>query len=124
MPPIARLAAISLDCSDSTHLADFYRSLLGLETYFESEGFVALQGGGVLLTMQQVADHQVAQWPSGGVPKQMHLELAVSDLDEAESAALAIGATKASIQPAPDTWRVLIDPAGHPFCVTTLLPPS
>jgi hypothetical protein len=40
-------------------------------------------------------DHQNAQWPSGSVPKQMHLELAVADLDEAEAAARAIGATKA-----------------------------
>lgn len=23
---------------------------------------------------------------------------------------------------AADQWRVLIDPAGHPFCITTLLP--
>ena len=122
MTPIARLAAVSLDCTDPPHLADFYRSLLGLETYFESDGFIALKGAGVLMTMQKVEDHQFAQWPNGSVPKQMHLELAVADLDEAEAAALAIGATKASTQPSPDAWRVLFDPAGHPFCVTTLIP--
>jgi hypothetical protein len=56
-------------------------------------------------------------------PKQLHLELAVGDLDEAEAAALAaIGATKAQTQPSPELWRVLIDPAGHPFCITTLIP--
>jgi hypothetical protein len=26
------------------------------------------------------------------------------------------------VQPSPDRWRVLIDPAGHPFCLTTLIP--
>jgi Glyoxalase-like domain len=34
----------------------------------------------------------------------------------------AIGASKASVQPSPESWRVLLDPAGHPFCVTTLIP--
>ncbi|MEU7863688.1 VOC family protein [Nonomuraea sp. NPDC049141] len=40
----------------------------------------------------------------------------------AERLALAAGATKATDQPNPDRWRVLLDPAGHPFCVTTLIP--
>ena len=122
MEPIARLAAITLDCSDTVPLADFYRSLLGLETMFESDGFIALKGGPVLLTMHRVENHQAPEWPDGSVPKQLHLELAVTDLDAAESSALALGATKAATQPNPDGWRVLIDPAGHPFCVTTLIP--
>ncbi|MGZ4735335.1 MAG: hypothetical protein ACXV8R_07005 [Acidimicrobiia bacterium] len=25
-------------------------------------------------------------------------------------------------QPSPELWRVLVDPAGHPFCITTLIP--
>jgi hypothetical protein len=25
---------------------------------------------------------------------------------------------------APESWRVLIDPAGHPFCITNLIPES
>ncbi len=122
MAPIARLAAVSLDCSDASALAEFYRRLLNLETLFESDGFIALQGAGILMTMQQVDDHLVPSWPDTTVPKQIHLELAVDDLDDAEAAALAIGARKADRQPSPETWRVLIDPAGHPFCVTTLIP--
>jgi hypothetical protein len=50
------------------------------------------------------------------------LDLAVDDLDESEGRALAIGAVKADAQPNPDLWRVLVDPAGHPFCITTLIP--
>jgi catechol-2,3-dioxygenase len=116
------LAAVSLDSSDPAGLADFYRQLLDLELYFESEDFVALKGAGVLLTTQRVADHVPPEWPSGSVPKQIHLELAVEDLESAESAALGLGATRAGEQPNPDHWRVLIDPAGHPFCITTLIP--
>lgn len=121
MAAIAKLGAISLDTSDMATLSTFYRELLDLEVLFESDTFTALKGGPVLLTVQRVDDHQPPVWP-GGLPKQMHLELSVTDLDEAEAKTLAIGATKADTQPNPDIWRVLIDPAGHPFCITTLIP--
>jgi len=39
----------------------------------------------------------------------------VDDLDKAEEQALALGATKPDSQPTPERWRVLLDPAGHPF---------
>jgi Glyoxalase-like domain len=122
MVAIARLAAVSLDSNDPPALAAFYRELLDLEVMFETEDFVALKGAGILLTMQRVADHRPPDWPEGEVPKQLHLELAVTDLDGAEAEAVALGAVKADHQSAPDTWRVLIDPAGHPFCITTLIP--
>nr|WP_245662650.1 VOC family protein [Nocardia vermiculata] len=48
----------------------------------------------------------------------MHLDLFVDDLDIAERAAIDCGASKAEFQSAPDRWRVLIDPSGHPFCLT------
>jgi hypothetical protein len=124
MPAIARLAAISLDTPDPAGLARFYQQLLDLEMTFATENFVALRGARVLLTVQRVDDHLRAEWPTGTVPKQIHLELAVDDLDVAEQQAVAIGAVKAVVQPSPDGWRVLIDPAGHPFCITTLIPPD
>jgi hypothetical protein len=30
---------------------------------------------------------------------------------------IRLGALKADAQPSPDEFRVLIDPAGHPFCL-------
>jgi catechol 2,3-dioxygenase-like lactoylglutathione lyase family enzyme len=124
MTPIARLGAVSLDTPDVAGLSAFYRELLGLEVLFESDTFIALKGASVLLTVQRVDvdDHQPASWPSGPVPKQLHLELAVDDLDVAEAAAVGLGAAKADVQPSPESWRVLIDPAGHPFCITILIP--
>ena len=119
---IAKLGAVSLDSSDPTGLASFYRQLLDLEVFFESDDFVALKGAGILITTQRVPEHVAPSWPTGPAPKQLHLELAVTDLDQAEAAALALGAAKADTQPAPDRWRVLLDPAGHPFCITTLIP--
>jgi catechol 2,3-dioxygenase-like lactoylglutathione lyase family enzyme len=122
MTAIARLGAVSLDAQDPAALSRFYQEILGLEVMFESPGFVALKGGPVLLTIQKIEGLPAVTWPDGPVPKQIHLELAVTDLDEAEAAAVKAGATKSETQPAPDRWRVLVDPAGHPFCVTTLIP--
>jgi hypothetical protein len=121
MAATARLAAVSLDTSDTAGLAAFYRELLDLEVMFENDDFVALKGAAILVTVQKVEDHQPPAWPDG-LPKQLHLELAVTNLDDAEAAAMAIGARKPDTQPNPDLWRVLVDPAGHPFCITTLIP--
>jgi hypothetical protein len=117
-----RLGAVSVDCADPSGLAEFYRNILDLQVMFSSDDFVALQGAGVLMTFQRVGDHKPPDWPDGAIPKQLHLELAVSDLDGQEAKMLALGATKAEVQPNPEGWRVLIDPAGHPFCITTLIP--
>jgi hypothetical protein len=116
------LGAVALDCPDPGHLSAFYKAVLDLELLFSSADFVALNGAGVLLTFERVDDHQRPTWPAGPVPKQLHLDLTVIDLDAEEARILALGATKAEVQPNPDKWRVLIDPAGHPFCLTIVKP--
>jgi hypothetical protein len=122
MTAIARLAAISLDSSDPPALARFYRDILAGDIMWESDNFIAINAGKILLTIQRIDDYQSPTWPTGVVPKGMHLELQVDDLDEAELAVVAAGARKADEQPSPQRWRVLIDPAGHPFCLATLVP--
>lgn len=44
----------------------------------------------------------------------MHLDIDVADVDAAERAVLALGATRLSDA---GGWRVYADPAGHPFCL-------
>jgi len=63
-----------------------------------------------------VESYQPPQWPGQDMPQQMHLDLIVADLDEGESAVIALGATKAGVQPG-TKFRVFLDPAGHPFCL-------
>jgi Glyoxalase-like domain len=46
----------------------------------------------------------------------MHLDIAVDDLEPAVAGALALGATQSEFQPQDDV-RVMLDPAGHPFCL-------
>jgi hypothetical protein len=122
MAAVARLAAVSLDTNDPSGLADFYRELLDLEVMLDSPDLVVLKGAAILMTMQRVDGHRAPDWPDGATPKQMHLELAVTDLDQAEAQAVAVGAVKADAQPNAEVARVMIDPAGHLFCLTILIP--
>jgi hypothetical protein len=122
MTAVARLAAFSLDCDDPIALADFYHRLTEWPIAFSADNFVALSGGSVWLTLQKVDAYVPPSWPDAAVPKQAHLEFAAADLDSAQEAVEKLGATSAAVQSNPDTWRVMLDPAGHPFCLTTLIP--
>jgi hypothetical protein len=46
----------------------------------------------------------------------MHFDFEVGDLSSAVTDAVALGAKVADFQPQ-DNVRVLLDPAGHPFCL-------
>jgi catechol 2,3-dioxygenase-like lactoylglutathione lyase family enzyme len=120
--PIARLEAIALDCPDPPALAAFYAAVLGTEidSAAGEEDWVQLRpvdGSGVAVAFQRVADHRPPQWPGAEHPQQLHLDLAVDDLEAGEAAVVALGARKHALQPG-DTFRVFVDPAGHPFCLT------
>jgi catechol 2,3-dioxygenase-like lactoylglutathione lyase family enzyme len=121
---VGHLASISLDCPDTDQLATFYARLLGLEEAFATpdRGVVALSGAGPMLTLMRVGSFIPPTWPEGPQHQQLHLDVAVSELEPAIASALALGATEAEHQPAPDQWRVLIDPVGHPFCLTVVRP--
>jgi catechol-2,3-dioxygenase len=118
---IARLGAISLDTDDPIMLSRFYRDLLDARITRESADEVALEASGLVIILDRIENHQPPDWPDCTVPKQFHLEFLVDDLDSGERAVLAIGAQKAAVQPRPDRWRVLLDPSGHPFCLTVSL---
>lgn len=115
---IARLGAIALDTDDPIMLSRFYRDLLDARITNESADAVALEASGLVIILDRVENYQPPDWPDCTVPKQFHLEVLVDDLDSGEQAVLAIGARKAAVQPEPDRWRVLLDPSGHPFCLT------
>jgi hypothetical protein len=57
-------------------------------------------------------------WPAadGGQNATQHLDIAVADLDETVRWAIAAGAILADVQPQ-EHVRVMLDPAGHPFCL-------
>jgi hypothetical protein len=116
-----RFAGVSLDCADPAVLADFYLALLGGETLWQSAGSVGIRVPGVVLAMQRVEEYRRPAWPGSSV---VHLDLtAGADAGGAAARAVIAGAVLADYQPDP-RWRVLLDPAGHPFCITTITPPD
>ena len=117
-----RLGAISLDCADPEQLSGFWAELLGGEIAATSEDVAVVKLDHLLLTAMRVDDYVSPTWPSGPVPKQTHIDLDVDDLAEAEKRAVSLGAVRAESQPAPDRFLVLFDPAGHPFCLSTVFP--
>lgn len=119
---IGRLGSIALDCDDTSALAEFWAALLGGEVAFRSDGFCAVRTDGGWIAAVKVEGYVPPSWPDPSVPKQMHLDLKVDDLDEAQAGAVQLGATIAATQPAVDRWRVLFDPAGHPFCLSSQIP--
>jgi hypothetical protein len=114
-----RLSAITLDCPDPLALAMFYQQATGLGLHPESNAeFAALESaGGLSIGFQRVDGHRPPSWPHPAVPQQLHCCFRVVDLDEAEAGLLELGAGKPERQPNEGRWRVLTDPAGHPFCI-------
>jgi Glyoxalase-like domain len=121
---VARGGFVSLDCADPVALAEFWAAMLGGEIMFTSATTADIRTEWVWLSAMKIPDYLPATWPAGDVPKQIHLGLAVTDLEAAAAAAERLGARIAPVQPAPDRWRALFDLAGHPFCLTTQNPPE
>jgi catechol 2,3-dioxygenase-like lactoylglutathione lyase family enzyme len=118
--PVIRLLSVDFDCPDPAVLARFYGTALGLPVAYSSDDFVLLgKEGSPGLGFIRLADYRPPTWPDSFHGKQAHLELGVDDLDTAQARMLALGAAEPSFQPQPDQWRVLLDPAGHPFCLST-----
>src|SRR6266496_5175205 len=120
MVPGAVLRGVTLDCADPQTLAGFYGALTGMRELFSTGEFVALtDDSGCDLGFQRVDGYRAPQWPGQDVPQQFHLDLRADDLDAMEELALELGAAKPDHQPGDGRWRVLLDPAGHPFCLTS-----
>jgi catechol 2,3-dioxygenase-like lactoylglutathione lyase family enzyme len=118
--PSFHLATVNIDCADARAMADFYGRLLGWEVTYGNGDFVLMRdpGGGTGLSFQQQEGYRPPVWPerAGEQDKMIHLDIKVKDLDAAVAHALAAGARLAEYQSRSDL-RVLLDPAGHPFCL-------
>lgn len=115
---LASLKMLTLDSSDARRDAQFWSAVLGWEIAHEQDEYAMLTGpGGIALGLGTVPDHEPPGWPNARGTKQFHLDLAVDDLDKAAARAVELGASRPEEQPG-ETWRVLLDPSGHPFCLT------
>ncbi|KGN37407.1 VOC family protein [Knoellia subterranea] len=130
-PPVKPLLdLVVLDCPDALALAQFYGEVLGWDLEDSSDrdwSTLVPPGGGIApdrpdgratLAFQRIDDWAVPTWPGGSHPQQFHLDFAVPVISEAEPAVLAAGASVAAEQPSESgSFKVYLDPAGHPFCL-------
>lgn len=111
---------VAIESPDPAALARFYSQLLGWAVGHEEPGttVLAAPGGVSFLVFQHAEGYGPPVWPpvEGAQRPMQHLDFQVGDLEEAVSDALALGAALAADQYQPNV-RVLIDPAGHPFCL-------
>jgi catechol 2,3-dioxygenase-like lactoylglutathione lyase family enzyme len=110
----------AIEAPDPTALATFYSELLGWSIGHQEPGttILAAPEGSIFIVFQEAADYEAPVWPprDGAQRPMMHFDFQVGDLDAAVSDAVALGATLSPHQPN-DHVRVLLDPAGHPFCL-------
>lgn len=113
---------VVLDAPDVAVLAGFYSELRGWAIWRQDDDGAALDlGEGVAyLSIQLNPDYVRPVWPAQQGRQQMmlHLDFEVTDLESEVARAVALGAEMAAHQPQEDV-RVLLDPAGHPFCLYT-----
>jgi len=114
------LTAAVLGTPDPQGLARFYQRLLGWPIGSDDPTWATLRppGSGAGLSFQLETEHLPPVWPAAAGDQQMqaHLDIEVDDLAAAVALATEAGATLAEFQPQDDV-RVLLDPAGHPFCL-------
>jgi catechol 2,3-dioxygenase-like lactoylglutathione lyase family enzyme len=110
----------ALEAPDPGALAAFYSKLLDWPVAHEAPGQAILKPpqDSVYMVFQLAEDYVPPVWPPvrGQQRTMMHLDIEVADLEAAVADAVALGARVADFQPQ-DNVRVLLDPAGHPFCL-------
>lgn len=119
---ISSVIGIAFDCPNANELADFYVKLSGWKKVISSDEWAGMRTPeGILFVFQSVENYKPPIWPwkDGEQQQMVHVDFYVDNLPEAEAYAIECGAKKADIQYY-DTATVMIDPAGHPFCLSTV----
>ena len=119
-----KMYSFTVDCKDPHELAKFYAALLNWEIPFYNEEWACLGAPGTYqgtypgIVFQRNSQYKPPVWPEKPEAQQQmaHLDFAVNDLEKAVQHAIHCGATIADVQFS-DDWRVMLDPAGHPFCL-------
>lgn len=128
-----QLTSVTIGAPAPRELARFYAQLLNGQIIAddppragmpESAGWAQVRTesdfGKITLNFEYEAAWHTPVWPSveGRQHITQHLDIRVDDLDEAIAWAIECGAREADFQPQASV-RVMIDPAGHPFCLFT-----
>ena len=109
-PAVTGIAALAVDCQDPPGLARWWSRLLGGEVEVDPDGATLHTPGGLAIDFLPVPEAKT-------VKNRLHLDLRSTDLAEATSQALALGATRADDVYDGGRWQVLRDPEGNEFCL-------
>ena len=130
--PALRWTGVCLDCRDAEAMARFYGEVFGWtvtardapEDRAGGSGWILMSGpdGGPTVSFQAKEWYEPPAWPevAGSPTKMVHGEVAVDDLDAAVEVVVRAGGRVAPDQPPGRDQRhlrVVLDPAGHPFCL-------
>ena len=123
--PSITWTTLTLDCADAEVLGSFYADVLGWQiTARDGTGWLQLRNpdGGVGLNIQAEDALRTAGLArtAGRQAKMMHFEVLVDDLEAAVRLVRRSGGSEAPHQPPdrdPTRIRIMLDPAGHPFCM-------
>ena len=111
---IGRPHHVAYDCPDPLALARFYSALLGLPVTHTSDEWVVVAASDRAsgFAFQRCPGHVPPAWPDPTGSQQVHLDVMVDDVGEADAAVVGLGATRLA-----GGDHVYADPAGHPFCL-------
>lgn len=111
---------VVLSAPDARALAYFYRDLFDWPLANDEPDWCTIRvpGAPANLAFQTEEIYEPPAWPAAPGKQQMmlHLDIGVRDVQAAVGEATALGAELSPHQPQDDV-RVLLDPAGHPFCL-------
>lgn len=123
---IFRWNGVSIDCGfdDFEAMIVLYRDMFGLVVAEREAHYAALidPAGGRCINIGAHEWYEPPVWPEvhAKQSKMMHFEVRVDDVPSAVALAVSLGAREARHQ-SPDRdqtrLRVMVDPAGHPFCL-------
>ena len=128
-----RVTGPVLDAPDVAELTHFYERLLGWNVeeiagprhgHPTGDGWSRLRpaDGSTKIEIQFEEHHVRPVWPGapGTQGMQLHLDIWVEDVPAGVAWAIECGATEAAPQPTnrdQSRLRIMLDPAGHPFCL-------
>ena len=113
---------IALDSNNPDELSDFYQKLLGWKKRKYTINSIVFNDNDDSMPFQllfQYDENYVRPVWSAEPEKQQqmaHLDFFVETLEDGVAHALSCGAVLSPTQFS-DSWHVMIDPAGHPFCI-------
>ncbi len=120
---VGRLEAITIDCADALGLARFWAAI------FDTEMVSAVGEGPTYVDLRPVPGVPTLRFQRVPEPKsvknRVHLDVEVSDLDEACAQVELLGGRRISAQVFDEfdyRWIVMADPEGNEFCLVVRAP--